>query len=212
MSESQQRAILITGMELSLYMGNRLNVYLDMYATLVPSLATTNFGAALVRLYAHILGFLAHAIHIQRMRGVSRAVQALWNSGDLASFEAQCDILCVRAGEEARICDGEVGERWREELNARLSSLDEIHLVQAGITKLQDKADLAKLLTAKEATYDSCAEGDLPQCLPGTRIDLLRQISDWTADPKGKRIFWLCGKAGIGKSTISRTVAKNLDE
>jgi hypothetical protein len=32
------------------------------------------------------------------------------------------------------------------------------------------------------------------------------------ADPHGKRIFWLCGKAGIGKSTISRTIAEDLDK
>ncbi|KAL2144248.1 hypothetical protein VTI28DRAFT_9385 [Corynascus sepedonium] len=33
------------------------------------------------------------------------------------------------------------------------------------------------------------------------------EIDKWIEDPKGKCIFWLCGMAGTGKSTISRTVA-----
>ncbi|KAK3614252.1 hypothetical protein LTR22_027846, partial [Elasticomyces elasticus] len=205
LSESHQRAVLITGMELSLYMSNRLKVYLDIYAPLSPSLAADNLRKALVHLYVHVLGFLAQAIRIQRKRSASRVLQALWCSSDLMHFEERCDILCARAGEEARICDCEIGERWREKLNASLLSLDRIHHLEAGLTKLQDKADLAKLLTAREATYDSSAEGSLPQCLPGTRTDLLGEIFKWTANPQGKRIFWLCGKAGVGKSTISRT-------
>ncbi|KAK5689301.1 hypothetical protein LTR17_026359 [Elasticomyces elasticus] len=212
LSESHQRAVLITGMELSLYMSNRLKVYLDIYASLSPSLAADNLRKALVHLYVHVLGFLAQAIRIQRKRSASRVLQALWASSDLMRFEERCDILCARAGEEARICDSETGERWREKLNARLLRLDRIHHLEAGLTKLQDKADLAKLLTAREATHDSSAEGGLPRCLPGTRTVLLGEILDWTANPRGKRIFWLCGKAGVGKSTISRTAAKDLDE
>jgi len=211
-SDNHQRAVLVTGIELALYMSNRLRVYLATYAGLSPSLAADNFRKALVSLNAHILGFLAHAIRVQRKRSAARVVQALWDSEDLTQFGERCDILCVRASEEARICDSERGEQWRESLDARLTNLEKIHHLEVGLANLQDKADLAKLVTAREATYDSSAEGGLPKCLPGTRTDLLRQIFDWIANPQGKRIFWLCGKAGIGKSTISRTIAKDLDE
>lgn len=86
--------------------------------------------------------------------------------------------MCVRAAEEARLCESEVEEQWRGSLDARLSSLDRIHHLEAGIAKLQDTADLAKLVTAREATYDSSAEGGLPRCLLGTRTELLCQIGD----------------------------------
>src|SRR5271156_5420354 len=47
-----------------------------------------------------------------------------------------------------------------------------------------------------------------PQCLPDTRVDLLRQIRTWINDRDDKKyIFWLSGMAGTGKSTISRTIA-----
>lgn len=47
-------------------------------------------------------------------------------------------------------------------------------------------------------------------CDPHTRVDLLQRIMDWTTGTKEKDIFWLQGKAGTGKSTISRTIAQNL--
>jgi len=205
-SDNHQRAVLVTGIELALYMSNRLRVYLATYAGLSPSLAADNFRKALVSLNAHILGFLAHAIRIQRKRSAARVVQALWDIEDLTQFEERCDILCVRASEEARICD------CRENLDAHLRSLEEIHKVRTGVEKLQERVDLGKLETAEGATYNSWTEGELSQCLPDTRTDLLEQIAGWTADQAGKRIFWLCGKAGTGKSTIARTVAKKLDD
>jgi len=57
------------------------------------------------------------------------------------------------------------------------------------------------------ASFDSKAEEHNSTCLPGTRHSLLRDIDRWIDDPNSKIIFWLNGKAGTGKSTISRTVA-----
>ncbi|KAK3619916.1 hypothetical protein LTR22_025802 [Elasticomyces elasticus] len=210
LSDSHQRAALVTGMELSLYMSNRLKVYLNLHARLSPSLASDNFRKALVYIYVHILAFLAHAIRMQRKGSISRIAQALWDNSHLTQFEERCHDLCAEASEEARLCDGEVGQQWRERLDVQLRSLDEIHNIDKGITNLHDKANLGKLITAKEATYDSAAEGELPRCLTGTRIELLKQIADWATDLAGERIFWLCGKAGTGKSTIARTVAEKL--
>jgi len=206
LSDSNQRAVLVTGIELALYVSNRLKVYLDICAHSSPSLATDNLRRSLVNLYVHILTFLAHAIRIQQKRRVMKVMHALWDSGILMQFEEECDKLCVRASEEARICDS------RASLEAQLQSLDEIHHVHTSVKRLEDKVDLGKLDTANGATYNSSTEGELPRCLPDTRTDLLQQITDWASDHTGKRIFWLCGKAGTGKSTISRTVAQKLDD
>ncbi|KAK0845389.1 hypothetical protein LTR03_007446 [Friedmanniomyces endolithicus] len=206
LSDSRQRAILVTGMELSFHISNRLNVYLGTYTRASSSLASDNFRRSLVNLYAHILRFLGCAIRIQQKSAVSRTAQALWDTSDLTRFEERCDTLCSRAGEEARICDS------GESLRIQLQTLQEIDKIHGSLSRLQDKADLAKLITAAGATYDSSAEGELPRCLPGTRLELLKQIDDWAKDPAGQRMFWLCGVAGTGKSTIARTVAENLHE
>ncbi|CEF87403.1 hypothetical protein FGSG_12624 [Fusarium graminearum PH-1] len=47
-------------------------------------------------------------------------------------------------------------------------------------------------------------------CLQGTRQNVLRDIYDWAEDTKSPTICWLPGLAGTGKSTVSRTVARDL--
>jgi hypothetical protein len=66
-----------------------------------------------------------------------------------------------------------------------------------------------KLSPVAGAAFDSYADQHEDQCLPGTRTDLLSQISEWASSPQGRCIFWLNGIAGTGKSTISRTMAKS---
>ena len=50
-----------------------------------------------------------------------------------------------------------------------------------------------------------------PRCVPDTRVDLLRKLQEWNVNP-GRHIFWLSGMAGMGKSTIARTVAYEFSE
>ncbi|KAL8299114.1 hypothetical protein RB593_009143 [Gaeumannomyces tritici] len=72
------------------------------------------------------------------------------------------------------------------------------------------KLVLSKLFIAKGAAFDAQANEHDPSCHPDTRVDLLADIHKWIKDPNAKCIFWLRGMAGTGKSTISRTVAKEL--
>ncbi|KAF2224605.1 hypothetical protein BDZ85DRAFT_289169 [Elsinoe ampelina] len=69
-----------------------------------------------------------------------------------------------------------------------------------------------RLAIAHAAAYNSYISEHAAFCLAGTRTALLRQILDWTTDRHAKCIFWLCGKAGMGKTTIARTIAQSLDE
>lgn len=75
----------------------------------------------------------------------------------------------------------------------------------------QDRC-LAKLSHAVGANFDSNERENEPYCLPDTRVEILSQILEWSADPCHKSIFWLNGMAGTGKSTIARTVARTLTE
>ncbi|KAH6977528.1 hypothetical protein BKA56DRAFT_687317, partial [Ilyonectria sp. MPI-CAGE-AT-0026] len=51
-----------------------------------------------------------------------------------------------------------------------------------------------------------------PECLKGTRVELLDEINEWAKGSNAKSIFWLNGMAGTGKSTISRTLSRSFHE
>ncbi|EHK50319.1 hypothetical protein TRIATDRAFT_181620, partial [Trichoderma atroviride IMI 206040] len=57
---------------------------------------------------------------------------------------------------------------------------------------------------------DEYGRGSL-ECLPQTREEILKEICDWLDDSTSqKHIYWLQGKAGTGKTTISRTVVSRM--
>ena len=49
--------------------------------------------------------------------------------------------------------------------------------------------------------------GNRQGCLRGTRKDVFSQIDHWLANKKDRRVFWLNGRAGTGKSAIAQTFA-----
>jgi hypothetical protein len=67
------------------------------------------------------------------------------------------------------------------------------------------RVQLDRLPHAKDASFRS---GNRPGCLKGTREDVLAKIVSWARDSNDRRVFWLNGNAGSGKSTISQTFAE----
>jgi NACHT domain len=64
----------------------------------------------------------------------------------------------------------------------------------------------------ERACFNSRENAKHRSCLPGTRVDILKDIDDWYNNANGKHIMWLSGWAGTGKSTIARTVARKLQD
>ncbi|KAF4208752.1 hypothetical protein CNMCM5878_005312 [Aspergillus fumigatiaffinis] len=81
--------------------------------------------------------------------------------------------------------------------------------VDRNTERIDESLGLDQLPVARGAEFDSYMDQHEDECLPGTRAELLHQITQWARSPQGKCIFWLNGKAGTGKSTICRTVAKS---
>ena len=50
--------------------------------------------------------------------------------------------------------------------------------------------------------------GNRRGCMKGTRKDILSQLESWVNDEQDKRVFWLNGLAGTGKTTIAQTFAE----
>ncbi|CEL08493.1 hypothetical protein ASPCAL11642 [Aspergillus calidoustus] len=102
-------------------------------------------------------------------------------------------------------------ERWRQ-LEKSFKDLSLLIYSRTEIASLKQKTFIYNLPTVSGAAYDSHTKETTSRCYPGTRVDLLRQVRDWANNPDGKRIFWLSGSAGTGKSTISRTLAHSFHE
>lgn len=215
-SDANQMANLLTGMELALSVSNRLKVYLEHLDQLREmTAAKSNFESALVKLYALTLKFLANALSVYHKAPLARISGALWQSRAFEDFENQSDKLDRRTAAAASDCAWELqskrwqlAEKWKADLDSQLQTLDEIHDLRTTLDTVQVQLSMMNLATAKGAAWDCFEAQNLPRCLGGTRVDLLDQICDWANSKDGKVIFWLCGKAGTGKSTISRTVAE----
>ncbi|KAF5349496.1 hypothetical protein D9756_008842 [Leucocoprinus leucothites] len=60
------------------------------------------------------------------------------------------------------------------------------------------------------ASFNSSARDPPPRCHPQTRTAILQRIHEFLATAIApKRILWLCGYAGVGKSAIVQTVAES---
>ncbi|KAJ5646727.1 NACHT and WD40 domain protein [Penicillium lividum] len=93
--------------------------------------------------------------------------------------------------------------------------VDQTRLIR-GITQhvehFNKMKELDELPFVRGAEYNSYLDQHADRCLPGTRTELLLQIKEWALSPQGNCLFWLSGMAGVGKSTISRTVAHSFKE
>lgn len=64
---------------------------------------------------------------------------------------------------------------------------------------------------AENAQYNTGKLGAHSTCFEGTRVEVISMITSWLDDPSSARLFWLSGLAGIGKSTIAKTIAHHAD-
>ncbi|KAJ6576198.1 hypothetical protein B0H10DRAFT_942661 [Mycena sp. CBHHK59/15] len=75
----------------------------------------------------------------------------------------------------------------------------------------RDRARLVyELPRAENAHYNTGKLGAHSTCFQGTRVEVMRTIMSWLEaddDHSAARLFWLNGLAGIGKSTIAKTIA-----
>ena len=68
------------------------------------------------------------------------------------------------------------------------------------------------LPTVAQAAFNSQQRQYEPVCLKDTRVDVLQEIRNWAQSDDTRRVFWLNGLAGTGKSTIARTIAREYYE
>ncbi|KAF8055362.1 hypothetical protein FPV67DRAFT_841505 [Lyophyllum atratum] len=89
-----------------------------------------------------------------------------------------------------------------------------------GHSALWDAQGVSGLLTLFNATspgaaFDSNERHPPPKCHPGTRVDLIKEVTNWIDSRSdtdvSKKVLWLHGPAGAGKSAIAQSIAEDCD-
>jgi hypothetical protein len=165
-------------------------------------------GNAIVRVYTAILQY---ATEVQKTLQANIGRKVLGSVTAIADQPLSKLKSCINEEEQSFQKWIQVGQYLQHKTEAE-DILAQVDKVIISIQDLHQTFDLSKLYIAEGASFDSYMDQHEDICLPGTRTELLRQITEWAQSPDGKCIYWLQGMAGTGKSTISRTMAKFFHE
>ncbi|OJJ45212.1 hypothetical protein ASPZODRAFT_143860 [Penicilliopsis zonata CBS 506.65] len=170
--------------------------------------ATDGLEDALTQTYLEILRYSAEVIAIQKSNKGVRILKSITAMTDLplASIKKSIESEELRLDKWVKVQDQ---IRWNEKADRMLAQSSEILSV---VRNMDQTIALSGLPMVHRAVFDTYTPDVEDECLPDTRVELRQTIADWIDDPNGKALFWLNGLAGTGKSTIARTVAREMKE
>jgi DNA polymerase III delta prime subunit len=64
---------------------------------------------------------------------------------------------------------------------------------------------------AKDVQYDKHPPSLRRKCTEGTRQQIMDELMEWARNDSGPNIYWLCGMAGTGKTTIAYSLCESLE-
>ncbi|KZV62474.1 hypothetical protein PENSPDRAFT_617840, partial [Peniophora sp. CONT] len=126
-------------------------------------------------------------------------------SGYFADIVAKLQCEHDKAAEERVQAD----EARREAAAARIRSQQEFGQIRDTQAQAASDAALDRLERLDKAELSA---QDRSKCLPGTRVSVLADLSNWSRDPGAPRTYWLNGMAGTGKSAIARSFGQTLQK
>lgn len=200
---------LLTGLDIALYVTNRLNVYVKYLHKLPSCPEQANFESRLVVLHATILQFFARAIKIYQKGSGRRMLEAFLKISDVEDFENDYRKHADEVRTEAENCDRILAERdresirdWFRDLKEELKQLDSINrsleriesTVSAVWTYLADNERAKILMWISTVPYEDNHESARQGHTPGTG-DWIFQDSCYRSWNSGSSsiILWLHG-------------------
>lgn len=163
---------------------------------------------ALVRVYTSILSYSARVQKQQKASFPKKMLESVNTVSDHPIVQIESSI---KNDEQALHHWVQRDEHLQHQKSAE-DMLDRIDEVVTSIQHFHQKLNHSNLRNVEGASFDSYENEHDAECLPGTREEILQQIKQWGSSVQGQCMFWLCGRAGTGKSTISRTVARMFKE
>ncbi|KZV76502.1 hypothetical protein PENSPDRAFT_731104 [Peniophora sp. CONT] len=139
----------------------------------------------------------------QRLEGIATALNLIKSTIEVKSgrrtfqryLQSSKDVLEVK---KLFRCVAQLVENIN--VDVMLSVETEAIRIRQGVDKLLRLAMLDKLRHVPDAGFHA---QDGRGCMTNTRVDILRDLYSWGSNPRGRKIYWLCGMAGTGKSAIA---------
>ncbi|VDC04276.1 unnamed protein product [Peniophora sp. CBMAI 1063] len=94
----------------------------------------------------------------------------------------------------------EISKMYRELLE--LTRVEQRHHMNADASRILEKLQRVEAADINAQNHHGCLED--------TRVDILKELREWSRDEASPQIFWLNGMAGIGKSAIARSLCHDL--
>ncbi|KAG6901046.1 hypothetical protein C0995_001481 [Termitomyces sp. Mi166 len=121
----------------------------------------------------------------------------------------------IRHGLQAKSNTNTLMDVYNEITNA----LDDFKLalmlvIEQDTQMIHKKIQLDTLETSKTAAHIADIDSDYvsrKSCTKGTREEVLESIDNWVHDSSSPAVSWLTGAAGMGKTTIAKTVCEKID-
>ncbi|KAG4261726.1 hypothetical protein FPRO03_11195 [Fusarium proliferatum] len=187
------------------------SVYHELYLTASASsdlAVDTNLRKKIIDALSQCIKLLGFAL--RRQKKAARALTDAFRLEDFSGYLKDLSVAKDRVHNAGLLCEMHHSSHARDHLKLVCGLMIEMRLEYSQRAEEKAKAQLIDLLIDPKDVFDHIYYPPDSFCLEGTRVQVLKDIEEWASDPQSPTICWLPGLAGTGKSTVSRTVSRNL--
>ncbi|KAF5638757.1 heterokaryon incompatibility protein het-E-1 [Fusarium tjaetaba] len=182
-----------------LYLSSSASTYLPINA---------NLRRTITDALSHCIRFLGFAL--RRQQAAAKAFTDAFRLEDFTGYLKGLNISKDKLHDAGSLCELHHNSQSRDQLRALHDLMVDMRLESSERAEERVKSQLRNLLVDPKDVFDHIYHPHDSFCLEGTRVQVLHDIEKWAHDPSSPTICWLPGLAGTGKSTISRTISRNL--
>ncbi|KAJ3478480.1 hypothetical protein NLI96_g9725 [Meripilus lineatus] len=198
---------------------------------LAPSEYPVGLLEDIMNLTNHLNSICEEILRKSRRNALARFFSANQDEGDVVEFKDKINSAIQRFNVETQVGTAQVRSQATQiqaqavQIQARTTEIHaqtteirtqttQTHAQTVQIRENQETARyrglIDKLPRAKTASWNGGRSNAPISCFEGTREGVLQTITEWIDGDVSttSRVFWLNGLAGIGKSTIARTIAE----
>ncbi|KAF5599572.1 vegetatible incompatibility het-e-1 [Fusarium pseudoanthophilum] len=187
------------------------SVYHELY--LASSASTdlpinANIRRTITDALSHCIRFLGFAL--RRQQAAAKAFTDAFRLEDFTGYLKALNVSKEKLHDAGSLCEIHHSSQSRDQLRSLHDLMVDMRLESSERAQERIKSQLRNLLVDPKDVFDHIYHPHDSFCLVGTRVQVLHDIEQWAHDPSSPTICWLPGLAGTGKSTISRTISRNI--